>query len=145
MSAPLVLNDRGLPEPPADLQRRLRQIHDRLCLRYVQAADAVWAVCVRWDEHDPRFGNVQSQVLDPDRAFDIVGYLPKDCSLNEAPAYLARMFRQYPKETIQQFANGVDAFNKSVVSTAADRALGEVLDQKDPSGTLPKLTRPKRR
>lgn len=141
----IVLNDRGHPEAPSDLQRRLGQVHPRLFLRYVDAADAVWAMCLRWDEHDPRFGEVQSQVIDPDRSFDIIGYLPKDCSLMEAPAFIARAFRQYPKEEVQQIANRVEGFNKNVLSDAADKVLGEVLDQVDPSNTLPKITRPKRR
>ena len=141
----VVLNDKGRPEAPSDLQRRLGQVHPRLFLRHVDAADAVWAVCMRWDEHDPRFGEVQSQVLDPERSFDIIGYLPRGCSLQEAPAHLERAFRQYPKEAIQQVANRVSDFNKSVVNDAADKVLGEILDQNDPSNSLPKLTRPKRR
>jgi hypothetical protein len=143
--ASVVLNDKGRPEAPSDLQRRLGQVHPRLFLRHVEMADAVWAVCMRWDEHDPRFGDVQSQVLDPERSFDIVGYLPRDCSHNDAPAYLERVLRQYPKEAIQQIANRVSDFNKSVVDSAADAVLGEILDQRDPSNTLPKITRPKRR
>jgi hypothetical protein len=141
----VVLNDKGRPEAPSDLQRRLGQVHPRLFLRHVDAADAVWAVCMRWDEHDPRFGEVQAQVIDPERSFDIIGYLPRDCSLNEAPAHLERAFRQYPKEAVQQVANRVSDFNKSVVNDAADQVLGEILDQRDPSNSLPKLTRPKRR
>lgn len=141
----VVLNDKGRPEAPSDLQRRLGQVHPRLFLRHVEAADAVWAVCMRWDETDPRFGEVQSQVIDPERSFDIIGYLPRDCSLMEAPAYLDRAFRQYPKDAVQQIANRVSDFNKSVVNDAADKVLGEVLDQVDPSAALPKITRPKRR
>lgn len=143
--ASVVLNDKGRPEAPSDLQRRLGQVHPRLFLRHVEMADAVWAVCMRWDEHDPRFGEVQSQVLDPERSFDIVGYLPRGCDAQEAPAYLERVLRQYPKEAIQQIANRVSDFNKSVVDSAADTVLGEILDQRDPSNTLPKITRPKRR
>jgi hypothetical protein len=58
---------------------------------------------------------------------------------------LERVLRQYPKEAIQQIANRVSDFNKSVVDSAADTVLGEILDQRDPSNTLPKITRPKRR
>jgi hypothetical protein len=141
----VVLNDKGRPEAPSDLQRRLGQVHPRLFLRHVQAADAVWAVCMRWDETDLRFGDVQSQVLDPERSFDIIGYIPRDCSVQEAPAYLERVFRQYPVEKVREVANRVEHFNKSVVSDAADKVLGEVLDQRDPSHSLPKITRPKRR
>lgn len=141
----VVLNDRGHPEAPSDLQRRLGQVHPRLFLRYIDSADTVWAICLRWDETDRRFGEVQSQVIDPDRSFDIIGYLPKQCSLHEAPAYLERAFRQYPVEHVRQIANRVSHFNASVVSDAADKALGEVLDQVDPSAALPKITRPKRR
>lgn len=141
----VVLNDKGRPEAPSELQRRLGQVHPRLFLRHVQTGDEVWAVCMRWDEHDPRFGEVQSQVIDPDRTFDIIGYIPRACSLQEAPAYLERVFRQYPVEKVSEVANRVSDFNKSVVSDASDKILGEILDQKDPSNSLPKITRPKRR
>lgn len=141
----VVLNDKGRPEAPSELQRRLGQVHPRLFLRHVEMADAVWAVCMRWDEHDPRFGEVQSQVLDPERSFDIIGYIPRGCGLNEAPGYLERVFRQYPIEEVRNVANRVEHFNRSVVDSAADKVLGEILDQRDPSQSLPKITRPKRR
>ena len=141
----VVLNDKGRPEAPSDLQRRLGQVHPRLFLRYVESADAVWGICMRWDEHDPRFGEVQSQILDPDRSFDLIGFLPRGCSLDEAPAHLARVFREYPKDEIAQVANRVSDFNKTVVNDASDKILGEILDQRDPSNSLPKITRPKRR
>lgn len=141
----VVLNDKGRPEAPSELQRRLGQVHPHLFLRYVEAADAVWAVCMRWDEHDPRFGEVQSQIIDPERSFDIIGYIPRACSLQEAPSYLERAFRQYPIGKVRDVANRVGDFNKTVVNDAADKILGEILDQRDPSHSLPKITRPKRR
>lgn len=129
MSSPVVLNHRGTPEPSSEIQRRLRAVHPRLFLRYVDVFDAHWALCMRWDEHDRRFGDMQQQTLDPDRAFDIIGYLPMDCPPDQAPAYIERSLRQYPVDEVRRIADHVESYNASApVAEAVDAAIAEVLD-----------------
>ena len=136
MSSPVVLNHRGTPEPSSEIQRRLRAVHPRLSLRYVDAFTEHWAVCMGWEESDPRWKHIQSQEIDPLRSVDIVGYLPMTCSIDEAPAYLERSLRQFPREDVQRVADHVMAFNEQApLAQAVEEAIAEVLDSPDPSGT----------
>ena len=62
-------------------------------------------------------------------AHDIIGYLPMLCSVDEAPGYLERTFRQYPKDEVRRMADFVEQFNATQpISQAADAALTEALD-----------------
>jgi hypothetical protein len=129
MSAPVVLSHRGTPEPSSEIQRRLAAVHPRLFLRYVEVFDSHWALCMRWDETDRRYVELQQQTIDPDRAFDIIGYLPIDCSVDSAPSYIERALRQYPAEDVRRVADFVEQFNAtSPVASAMEQAIAEVLD-----------------
>lgn len=143
MTVPVVLNHRGTPEPSSDIQRRLSEVHPRLSLKYVEGADEHWAICMRWDETDARWQHVQSQELDPNRSLDIIGYLPMKCGVDEAPAYLSKALRQYPKADVQALTDRVVAFNETApIAAAMDAALAEVLDNPNPSGTAKRRGRP---
>lgn len=128
----LILNSAGRPEPSPETSRRLRAIHAGLHLKFMDG-DAFWAVCMAWEPEDRRWATVQSGEIAPDRAFDIIGYLPMDCNADQAPAYLERMFRTWPAENIQRMADHLDQYNAAALSTVAESALGEVLDMHDPS------------
>ena len=129
MSTPVVLNHRGTPEPSSEIQRRLAAVHPRLFLRFVDVFDSHWAICMRWDEHDRRFVDLRQQTLDPDRAFDIVGYLPMDCPVDSAPAYVERALRQYPVDEVRRLADRVEQYNATApVQAAVEEAIAEVLE-----------------
>jgi hypothetical protein len=143
MSSPVVLNHRGTPEPSSEIQRRLTAVHPRLSLLYVDGLDEHWAICLRWDENDARWGKVQSQVIDPTRSIDIIGYLPMACSVDEAPAYLERAFRFFPREDVNGLVDRIMHFNSTAPAQAAmEQAIAEVLDSPDPSGTAKRRGRP---
>ena len=143
MSSPVVLSHRGTPEPSSEIQRRLRAVHPRLFLRYVDVFDSHWALCMRWEENDRRFVELQQQTLDPDRAFDIIGYLPMDCAPDQAPAYIERSLRQYPVDEVRRIADFVEQYNATAPVTAAvEEALAEVLD--NPLPTAKKRGRPRK-
>ena len=126
----VLLNSAGQPEPPTAVVRRLRALHAGLHLRYLEHTGEHWAVCMDWQPDDRRWEWVQAGKSDPASAYDIIGYLPMLCSADEAPAYLERTFRQYPKEEVQRMADYVQHFNETTpIADAADAALAEVLDQ----------------
>lgn len=133
----ILLNAQGRPEPSSEVTRRLLEIHPALFLRHFSHVGASWAICWSWPKNDARWAFVQDGSLDPQSAFDIVGYLPMDCPLDSAPAYLQRAFRDYPRAEVQQLTERVTRFNMTGASTAAlaEAAIAEVLDQPDPSGT----------
>ena len=129
MSTPVVLSHRGTPEPSSEIQRRLAAVHPRLFLRYVDVFNSHWALCMRWDANDRRFVELQQQTIDPDRSFDIIGYLPVDCPPDQAPAYIERSLRQYPVEEVRRIADFVQDYNASApVAAAIDEAMAEVLE-----------------
>lgn len=143
MSDPVVLNHRGNPEPSSEIQRRLRQVHPRLELRFIDGFDAHWAICLRWAENDARWGRVQSNEVDPSRSIDIVGYLPMSCGAEEAPAYLERSFREYPLDEVRRLADFVSQYNTvQPAQQAMQEAIAEVLDGANPASQPKRRGRP---
>lgn len=89
----------GKPIPPAELSTRIaQQIGPGWFLRYLSAA---WAVCRTWPPNDRRWEGVKTGENDPAFAWDIIGYLPMECAVDEAPAYLERMLRTDSRADVQ--------------------------------------------
>jgi hypothetical protein len=126
---PVLLNSAGQPEPPTDVVKRLRALHAGLHLKFLEYTAQHWAVCMSWNAEDRRWERVQQGEIGPASAYDIIGYLPLDCGVDEAPAYLERMFRQYPKDEVRNMADHVAAYNETApVAEAIEAALTEALD-----------------
>lgn len=91
----LLVNERGIPEAPADVVGRLRAIDPHLGLRCYQWGIAYqWAVIWSWDpETDPRMARVRSGEIDPITAVDILGYLPLDAKPDDAVAIVGKMLK----------------------------------------------------
>ena len=143
MAMPMVLSHRGTPEPSSEIQRRLRQVHPRLELRYVDAFDAHWAICLTWAENDRRWAMIQSNEVDPLRSVDIVGYLPMTCGAEEAPAYLEKSFREYPNEEVRRLTDFVAQYNTvQPAQQAMEEAIAEVLDGANPANQPKRRGRP---
>jgi hypothetical protein len=125
----VLLNSAGQPEPPTHVVARLRALHAGLFLKFLEQTGEHWAICLRWSPEDRRWESVQQGMTDPSAAYDIIGYLPMLCSADEAPAYLERTFRQYPKEEVRRMADFVEQYNLTEpVTQATDVALSEALD-----------------
>lgn len=130
----VILNARGNPEPPTDIQKRISNIHERLSLRFLEGTlKSHWAIIMEWAKNDKRRRWIKEENMDPDRAYDIIGYLPVDCSVDEAAGYLAKTFRTFPREDVQNLLDRLDKFNAGVASEASEKATSEVLDAADPS------------
>ena len=125
----VLLNAAGQPEPPTHVVARLRALHAGLHLKYLAYTSQHWAVCMAWEGDDRRWERVQQGEIGPQSAHDIIGYLPLDCPVDEAPAYLERMLRQYPKEEVRNMADYVQQYNADApVSAAVEEALTEALE-----------------
>jgi len=126
---PVLLTSAGQPEPPTHIVARLRALHAGLHLRFLEQTGEHWAVCMDWQPEDTRWEYVQTGQTNPGSAYDIIGYLPILCSADEAPAYLERTFRQYPKDEIRNMADAVAKYNETTpVADAVNVALTEALD-----------------
>lgn len=140
----VLLNALGRPEPSPEVVRRLKKVHPNLFLRYIEHLPEQWAVCWTWPTSDVRWRQVQEGSVNPDRAFDIIGYLPMGCSADEAPAYLQRVLRSFPSADINALVDKVLAWNDAdPVQQQMHAAIAEVLDSTDPTG-LTKVRRSKR-
>ena len=126
---PVLLNSTGQPEPPTHVVTRLQALHAGLHLKFLGLTGEHWAVCLAWGPDDRRWERVQTGQTDPASAYDIIGYLPLDCSADEAPAHLERVFRAYPKDEVRNMADHVQAYNDTApVGAAIEAALVEALE-----------------
>lgn len=125
----VLLNSTGQPEPPTHVVARLRALHAGLHLRFLDQTGEHWAVCMDWQPDDRRWEWVQTGETNPASAYDIIGYLPTLCNADEAPAYLERTFRQYPKDEVRRMADHVQQYNDTTpVAAAVEAALVEALE-----------------
>ena len=145
MPAPVLVNDRGLPEPSPEIARRLRQVDPGLFLA-MSPFSPVWQIRRTWPEGDPRYRLAQAGELDPNNTFDIIGTLPLDCSVEEAPAYLAQTFGQVADASERKrWLDKVTQYNASgvgqaeVVEQAAQEAV-ETLAAPKTKGRRTKVT-----
>lgn len=88
---------------PQELQDRIKQIDPSMSIIPKQQAvmDSgaegdrqevkwVWYVVTKWPENDKRWQMVKWGQIDPENAFDVLGQLPPDCPIEQAPGYLAK-------------------------------------------------------
>lgn len=106
----LVRDAAGIPVPPSDITDRIQKTWpgERLDLRYLHAS---WAVIRHWPESDPRWRWVREESYNPNFAWDNIGNLPITCSVEEAPAFMERMFRQDSRDDIQKLADKIADWN----------------------------------
>ena len=128
----LILNSVGLPEPSPEIQRRLRQVHHGLGLKFSKAASHVWMVTMEWEREDPRWEMVKRQEMNPADAWDVIGFLPLDCSPDQAPGYLVSILRTYPKESISRLSERMHHYNDSLKVAHVEEAMHDVM-QGNPS------------
>lgn len=134
---PVLYNSAGRPEPSPEIARRLQAIDPGLKLQWVTGVAGNWAVTMRWPESSDKWRTVQSGEVAADRAWDILGWLPMDCAVDDAPALIERMLRTFPSEDVQKLAGAVGQWNVEKAGQAeVEAAIADVLDMPDP--TAPK-------
>ncbi len=114
--SPALLDERGQPQPPAHILAECKKRDPHIGLRFANGLSGRgWAITWEWPAGDPRWARVRSGDVDPDGAYDIVGYLPFGCSVEDAPGYIDRSLRQYPVEEIRRIADRTTEYNKTEV------------------------------
>lgn len=111
----IVLNQHGTPEPPSDLLARLRRVHPALSLRWSQMPGRPWAMTWEWPETDARWERVRKGDISQTSAFDIIGYLPADCPLDQAGAYVEASLKHYPRDEVRRLCERVSKWNATEV------------------------------
>ena len=135
----MLVDARGRPLPPQEIQARLAQIDPALHLRFVDEGEGGWwALAETWKLGDPRYKLIQNGGMNPDDNWDLIAQLPKDCSADEAYGYLVRNLQRsaQTKEHARDMLNRIHLYNKqrsdSVMKESMDYA-DEVLDANAPT------------
>lgn len=92
----VVVNLRGDPEPPPSVLARLTAVDPGLSLRWSKMNQ--WALVRAWPPSDRRWQWVQEGAYSVAQAHDIIGYVPNDCDVDQVPAYVERLIREWPVE-----------------------------------------------
>ena len=121
----IVLNQHGTPEPPSDIKARLRRVHPALSLRFSQMTNRPWALTWEWPKTDARWERVRQSEISPDSAYDIVGYLPSDCTVDAAGAYVESALKCYPVDEVRKSMQGLSKWNEKDVPA---KLMAEVLE-----------------
>lgn len=124
----------GRPLPPDDLMQRLKRYDPRIGLFYTKAS---WAITEAWKDDDPRRQWIRSGEMQPEFAFDICGYLPPTCGLDEAPAYIEQQLRYYTPEQFTGLREAVNNWNSAQQDAVLENAvLGGVSNALDKSNDV---------
>lgn len=105
-------------------------------------ASTGWDVVREWPENDRRREWVRQGNYDPAAAYDRIGSLPMGCSLQEAPAFLQRMFADYPaldRETINGIRSRISQWNTQDAARAQiEEAIVGTMEQVQSDMNAPK-------
>jgi len=131
----LLLNSAGTPEPSPEIRRRLQAVHPGLDLKFNIGTPAHWMVTMAWPENDRRWGMVQRQEIGGGASYSILGWLPLDCPIDQAPNYLERFLRTATEDSTRDLLAHVSRYNTEVLPAAqVDEALQAVLGSGSPIG-----------
>lgn len=141
----ILLNSAGTPEPSPEIGRRLRAVHPGLGLQFNAVTPRHWMVTMQWPADDRRWGMVQRQEIGGEATYSIIGWLPLDCTVEDAPNYLSRFLRTATEESTRQVLDHVQKYNAETVPAAqVEQALDAVMGGDSPTGGKPAKPKGKR-
>lgn len=127
---------RTLQDYPASaklIKDRLQEIDPRLGVCLVPDSDAPggcwWAITYWWADDDPRRAWIRAGTHQLDEAFDVLVWLPKDCSVDEAYGYITSRFKAWSgsRDDIRKLLDRVHMYNHQ----AREQALAPVRELAD--------------
>lgn len=109
----LILNERGIPEAPSEIRRRVRQVHGALDVRWIGGR---WAITYDWPPEDQRRQMIREGTMAPDDAYDCFAWLPADCSADDAYGYIVRSFKRWTgtREDVAAMCSRLHHYNDAV-------------------------------
>lgn len=96
-----VLNERGQPEPPSEVVKRLPP---ECKIQWVAAGMfqgvSYFGIFQKWGPNDPRWQKIQSGEIAPDKCWDLAQMFPRECPPAEMAAYVEHRWgvRNIPKD-----------------------------------------------
>lgn len=126
------------PVPSPEIVKRLKQIDDRLDLKYFvwPSRDYAntnmtqnWGIIQRWSQTDKRRQMIQLGQMKEDDDFDVLCWLPIDCSVEQAHDYLLRACKGKFKSSkdIEYVLNNIAKWNKEAAIPQEVKELAEEL------------------
>ena len=134
----MIFNAQGVPTPPSDIVERLQRIDERFGLKFlslattdqrmggdvVTGADQYWAITLKWPQNDARRKMIAEGHMSPDDDFEILTFLPLDCSVDQAYGYLVNHLRQIRnRDDARWLLEHAAAYNTEVVREAKAQQL----------------------
>lgn len=119
--SPLTLN----PVPPSEIVESLQRVDPDLGLRFVSfpVSDGPnvngpqwWAITLKWQSNDRRRRMIDLGHMAQESDFDVLVYLPLDCSVRDAESYLLNHVRRTAdKETAsKRLLDNIHKYNQQV-------------------------------
>lgn len=107
----MLVTERGVPTPPSEIVRRIQQVNPALGLKFLNGK---WAIMHRWKPDDPRRVMIRKGEMALDDDFDVYGYLPLDCAVDEAYGYIVNAFRAWrgTKSEVADLLDRVAEYNR---------------------------------
>jgi len=95
----MILDVAGTPTPPTEVVERLKRIDPHMGLRFIdyhisEENGKWWALTWEWPSTDPRQQMIQEGTMAPNDAYDILGHIPLDCSVDNAAGYIESNLRR---------------------------------------------------
>lgn len=132
------------PEANRDIVRRLKQVDERLGLRYLPIGAGCWAITEKWGENDMRREFIKTGGMPANMDFDVLGFAPPDMTSDDAFASLTKSLRQKVTEKPEYAAmlNDTIYYNKARTEAvkAEARSWGDELIDANRDGINGSLT-----
>jgi len=127
---------KGAPQPPDHLVRRMQAIDPSLGVRFAALpSGAQWAVTQKWAPNDKRRVMIQLGQMDPDADHDIIAWIPVRVSLEDAPAWVARQWKQTDREDLRRFLDRLDVEDLEATKASSKDAMEEAMNVAEVMGS----------
>lgn len=95
------------------IKDRLQQVDAALgvCITPDGQGSSWWAITERWPLGDARWRTVDLGEMSIEDAFDVVCFLPKDCSVEQAFDYFLNHVRRTSRDSVKKYLERVHLFN----------------------------------
>lgn len=144
MTLSVIVNDRGTPEPPTDVVRRLRAVDPKLTLRW--GPWGAWQLVREWREGDRRWERVQTERYDPEMAFDVIGHIPTQCGVHEVPAYVERLLREWSNaDEATKMLQAMDHYHTGAATAEVEAQVQEAVEATIAEVTAPLVKKGRRK
>jgi hypothetical protein len=126
MEHTMIFQQFAQPAPDPEIVSRLKQIDDRLDLKYMAYPHRDyaetnltqnWTIIQRWRQDDGRRKMIMLGQMSPEDDFDIIAWLPVDCSVEQAFGFFERACRGKfrTNKDIEYVLNNLHKWNKEAV------------------------------